>query len=84
MTAKPKSQPKIHTVLLGQFTHERADAIAKELEGAGIVWWVKQAGGIAQFLFRADWGVRLFVDASKAAEVKTIVERVNKRFDDKP
>jgi hypothetical protein len=29
----------VSTVHLGQFTHEHAEAIAAELEAAGIVWW---------------------------------------------
>lgn len=77
-------KPRVSTVLLGQFSHERAEALAKELTEAEIVWWHKQAGGIAQMLFRGDWGVRLFVDSSKIPQVKEIVERVNARFDAKP
>lgn len=64
------------TVLLGQFTWEHADAIAGRLEKAGITWWHKQSGGIAQFLFRGDWGVRLFVDADRVEEAQAIARDV--------
>lgn len=74
------AKPKVRTVFLGQFAPERAEAIAKELEEVGIVWWHKQAGGIAQFFFRGDWGVRLFVDASRTDDVKAAVERVTQRL----
>lgn len=74
------SAPKVKTVLLGQFEHARADALAKELTEAGIVWWHKQSGGIARTFFRGDWGVRLFVDSARAEEVRQILERVNARF----
>lgn len=74
------AKPKVRTVFLGQFSHERAEAIAKELEDAGIVWWHKQAGSIAQFFFRGDWGVRMFVDASRIDDVKAAVDRVAQRL----
>ncbi|MHB8511577.1 MAG: hypothetical protein ACYDCC_05300 [Actinomycetota bacterium] len=78
-----ESTPRVHTVFLGQFTFERAEALAKEFEEAGIAWWQKQSGGIAKFLFRGDWGVRLFVDSAKSEQVKQIVDRVNARFEEK-
>jgi hypothetical protein len=64
---------KISTVHLGQFTHEHAEAIAAELEAAGIVWWYKAPGWLS-----AIWehGVRLFVDKSRLAEAQDIAERV--------
>lgn len=67
MTSSPK------TVHLGQFTREHANAIAGELEAAGIVWWYKQPGFIS-----AVWehGVRLFVDRERLDEARAIVERV--------
>ena len=65
--------PNVKTVHLGEFTHEHAEAIAGELEGAGIVWWYKQPGYIS-----AVWehGVRLFVDRERLDEARAIVERV--------
>lgn len=73
-------KPRIRTAFVGQFSHERAEAIAKEMEASGIVWWHKQAGSIAQFFFRGDWGVRLFADASRADEVRAIVARLDERL----
>ena len=63
----------ITTVHLGQFTHEHANAIAGELEDAGIVWWYKQPG-----YFSSIWekGTRLFVDATKLEEARAIAKRV--------
>lgn len=72
--------PKVKTVMLGQFTHERAEAIAKELEEAGITWYSKQAGMLVQTFFRGEWGVRLFVDAARADDVRAIVKRVEDRL----
>ena len=60
------------TVLLGQYTWEHANAIVGKLEEAGITWWHKQSGQIAQMLFRGDWGVRLFVDADRLDEARAI------------
>ena len=58
---------------LGQFTHEHANAIAGELEQAGIVWWYKQPGYISSVW---EHGVRLFVDRERLDEARAIVERV--------
>lgn len=80
MTAKPK----VSTAYVGQFEHAHAEAIAKELEEAGIVWYYKQAGGITQIFFRGDWGVRLFADAARADDVRVIVQRVADRFKAEP
>lgn len=66
----------VKTVYLGQFTWEHAEAIAKELEEAGITWWHKQSGSIMQFISRADWGVRLFVEESRLTDAQAIVKRV--------
>jgi hypothetical protein len=66
----------VNTVLLGQFTWEHANAIAGKLEQAGITWWHKQSGAIAQVLFRGDWGVRLFVDAERLEEARAIAAEV--------
>ena len=64
---------RVHTVHLGQFTHEHAEEIAGKLEGAGIVWWYKQPG-----YFSSIWekGVRLFVDETRLAESQEIARRV--------
>ena len=63
----------VSTVHLGQFTHEHAEAIAGELEKAGIVWWYKVPGFLS-----AMWenGVRLFVDRERLAEARAIADRV--------
>ena len=65
--------PNVITVHLGQFTREAANAIAGELEEAGIVWWFKEPGWLS-----AVWeqGVRLFVDKERLAEAKEIAARV--------
>jgi hypothetical protein len=64
---------RISTVHLGQFTRETANEIAGELEGAGIVWWYKEPGWIAQAW---EFGVRLFVDKKRLVEAKAIAERI--------
>jgi hypothetical protein len=63
----------VSTVHLGQFTHEHAEAIAAELEAAGIVWWYKAPGFLS-----AIWehGVRLFVDRTRLDEARAIADRV--------
>src|SRR5205823_1320475 len=55
MTAKP---PPVSTVYLGQYTREHANAIAGELEHAGIVWWYKDPGFLSRLW---EYGVRMFV-----------------------
>lgn len=65
----------VTTVHLGQFTRETANAIAGELEKAGIVWWYKEPGFISQVW---EYGVRLFVDKKRLAEAKAIVERIQR------
>ncbi len=65
----------VTTVHLGQFTRETANAIAGELEKAGIVWWYKEPGFISQVW---EYGVRLFVDKKRLAEAKAIVERIER------
>jgi len=65
--------PDVKTVHLGQFTHEHAEAIAGELEEAGIVWWYKQPGLISTVW---EHGVRLFVDRERLDEARAIVERL--------
>lgn len=64
---------KIRTVHLGQFTPEHANAIAGELERAGIVWWYKQPGFISSVW---EHGVRLFVDRRRLEDARVIVDRV--------
>lgn len=63
----------VSTVHLGQFTREHANAIAGELETAGIVWWYKQPGMISSVW---EHGVRLFVDRERLDEARAIVARV--------
>jgi len=62
------------TVYLGRYTWEHANAIAGDLERAGIVWWYKQPGFFSQI-----WefgGVRLFVDRDRLAEARDIADRI--------
>jgi hypothetical protein len=63
----------VRTVHLGQFTHEHAEAIAAELEKAGIVWWYKAPGFLSQIW---EHGVRLFVDRERLEDSRGIAERV--------
>lgn len=71
---------RVSTTLLGQFTEEHAEAIAKGLHEAGIVWWHKASGGLVRFLSASDWGVRLFVDESRLDEAREVVRRVAAEF----
>jgi hypothetical protein len=66
-------QPDVSTTHLGQYTWEHANAIAGELERAGIVWWYKQPGLISQIW---EHGIRLFVDQTRLEEARTIAEGV--------
>ena len=63
----------VHTVHLGAYTHEHADAIAGQLENAGIVWWYKAPGFFSQIWERS---VRLFVDRTRLEEAQAIADRV--------
>jgi len=63
----------VRTVYLGQYTHEHADAIAGELEAAGIVWWYKAPGFLSQIW---EYGVRLFVDRDRLEDARAVAERV--------
>lgn len=65
--------PKVSTVHLGQFTWEHANAIAGELERAGIVWWYKEPGFLSSIW---EHGVRLFVDRDRLDEAEAIAARV--------
>jgi hypothetical protein len=64
---------KVSTVHLGQFTHEHAEAIAAELEKAGIVWWYKAPGWLSVVW---EHGVRLFVDRARLSEAREIAQRI--------
>ena len=59
----------ITTVHLGQFSRETANAIAGELEAAGIVWWYKEPGWLSSAW---EYGVRLFVDRARLEEARAI------------
>ena len=63
----------VRTVHLGQYTHEHAEAIAGELERAGIVWWYKAPGFLSQIW---EHGVRLFVDRERLEEARAIARAV--------
>lgn len=63
---------RITTTYLGQYSREQANAIAAELEEAGIVWWYKQPGFLSWIW---EWGVRLFVDETRLEEARAIVGR---------
>lgn len=63
----------VRTVYLGQYTHEHADAIAGELEAAGILWWYKAPGFLSQIW---EYGVRLFVDRDRLEDARAIAERI--------
>jgi hypothetical protein len=67
------TDPQVVTVHLGQFTREHANAIAGELERAGIVWWYKEPGVISRVW---EHGVRLFVDRDRLGEAERIAQRV--------
>ena len=66
------------TVFLGQYTWEEANAVAEQLEQAGIVWWHKQASRLTQVFFAGDWGVRLFVEKDRLEEARRLAESVVK------
>lgn len=63
----------VHTVYLGGYTHQHAEAIASELEKADIVWWYKTPGFFSQVWERS---VRLFVDRDRLDQARQIAERV--------
>jgi hypothetical protein len=64
----------VTTVHLGQFTRGTANAIAGELEKAGIVWWYKEPGYLSQVW---EYGVRLFVDKRRLEEANAIAQRIS-------
>ena len=55
---------------LGQYTDETANAIAEQLERAGISWSYKQAGWLTQIFFMGEWGTRLFVEESRLEDAE--------------
>ena len=71
MSSKPE---RLSTVHLGQYTRETANAIAGQLEKAGIVWWYKEPGYLSQVW---EYGVRLFVDKRRLSEAKAIADRIS-------
>jgi hypothetical protein len=73
MSRRRPSDPNVTTVHLGQYTREHANAIAGELEAAGIVWWYKEPGWMSTLW---EQGVRLFVDKERLLEARQIAERV--------
>ncbi len=66
----------VATVYLGQYTWEQSNAIAEQLEAAGIGWWHKQGGALTRWLFAGDWGVRLFVVEDRLDEARQIAASV--------
>lgn len=67
----------LRTVYLGQFEHARAERIAAMLEEEGIAWTYKQFGRLTRMFFAGDWGVRLYVDASRTEDVRSIMARLD-------
>ena len=67
---------RVRTVELGQFVEDNAQQIAERLEQAGIVWWHKSSGRFTRILFAGEWGVRLFVDAERLEEARTLAREV--------
>jgi hypothetical protein len=64
------------TVELGQFTDENAERIAARLHEADIPWWHKSSGRFTRMFSAGDWGVRLFVDASRLDEARELARQV--------
>jgi hypothetical protein len=64
----------VSTVHLGQYTRETANAIAGELEAAGIAWWYKEPGWLSSVW---EFGVRLFVDRDRLEEAREIAGRLS-------
>ena len=62
----------LRTVYLGQYEHDHAERLCAAFEAADIAWTFKQTGRLAQFLFAGEWGVRLFVDATRIDEARAI------------
>ena len=66
----------MRTAYLGQYTDVVANAIAGKFEEAGIFWSYKQAGFVTKIFFFGEWGTRLFVDADRLEEARTIADDV--------
>ena len=64
----------VSTVHLGQYTRETANAIAGELQAAGIAWWYKEPGWLSSVW---EFGVRLFVDRDRLEEAREIARRLS-------
>ena len=65
---------EVRTEHLGEFPGEHAEAIARELDAAGIVWWSKVPGTVTRIWQR---GVHLFVDRTRRDEALAIAERIS-------
>jgi hypothetical protein len=63
------------TVELGQFTDENAERVAAVLTEARITWWHKGSGAFTRLFSAGDWGVRIFVDATRLDEARELVVR---------
>ena len=74
MSRRYPTDPNVSTVHLGQYTREHANAIAGDLEEAGIVWWYKEPGWLSSLWEMRS--VRLFVDQKRLDEAKAIAERI--------
>jgi hypothetical protein len=70
---RSEKKADVHTVHLGEFTHEHAEEIAGRLEAAGIVWWAKVPGFLSQIWERS---VRVFVDRDRLEEAEAIAAEV--------
>jgi hypothetical protein len=64
----------VRTLYLGEFTIEHADAIGRELDVRGIVWWSKEPGFLSRIW---EHGVHLFVDRAKLDEARAVAERIS-------
>lgn len=67
---------------LGQFTDEVANAIAARLEAAQIAWSYKQAGFFTKIFFMGEWGTRMFVDAARLEDARSIAKSVAEEWHD--
>jgi hypothetical protein len=66
--------PDVRTVHLGAFTPDHADAIGRELDERGIVWWTKQPGFLSRIW---EFGsVQIFVDRAEVDRARVIADRV--------
>lgn len=66
--------PDVRTVHLGAFTREHAEAIGRELDELGIVWWAKQPGFLSNIW---EFGqVEIFVDRTELDRATAVADRV--------